>query len=176
MTSRAWLGVAAIAVAGLALVWAGCGEGGGNGGGSSPSQPAEASESGGTVTTSSLSRATYAEQATAACRREGQRILAGLATQHTKTKPGEFEIPVSEELSDSVLIPSVEKELAELRELGAPEGKQVGTEALLRALQTGIESDKEREVSSLADFGKGFRRFDEIARKLSLSGCIFGLG
>ena len=171
-------GMFVVAAIGLMAMSAGCG-GSGTDSSTTPSSSATA-EGGGEEASEGLASAspdknTYAKQAGVVCHREGQRILAGLESETNEGSPGEFEVPVSQELADSVLIPSVEKELGELRELGAPSGERKRIEAMLAALQQGVEKDKEIEISSLADFGRGLARFDELARLNNLNVCIFGL-
>jgi hypothetical protein len=203
VASRFLICMLVTAAVGLAGASAGCGGGntsgeGSNGGGSGGAAgagastegstsdgqpPGEAQRSGGAGTNAAaegLASAapdakTYKRRAIAVCGKEGQRILAALESEPSKAKPGEFEVPASQELADSVLIPSVEEELGELRALGAPAGEQKRIEGMLAALQQGIEKDKEIEITSLADFGRGFERFDELARLYNLGGCIFGL-
>ncbi len=120
----------------------------------------------------SLSRADYASEANVICSRAGKKVVAGLTSQ--SEGGGGSEAKRYEALSESVLLPSLETEVSELRELGAPDGEEAKIDELLAAMQRGIDAAKARQIHSLGQFGQGFVRFDELAHEYGFDSCALG--
>lgn len=126
------------------------------------------------VTTSSLSKGAYINRAEFICGRAGQGILDALEAERKEKnlpEPEGFDVPAS----TAALLPPVERESSELQELGAPQGDEDEVEAILAALQQGIDAAAEGEISTLGDFGKYLVPFDKLVRAYGLEGCAFGL-
>lgn len=153
-------GSTALAAVVLALIVAGCG-----GGDSSTG-----------VTTSTISKEAFIKKADAICQGGSERIQRDLASVFKDRKqaiailkhPSKADY---EKVIDRALIPNLEREIEEIRALGAPSGDEDRVEEMLVALEEGIEtaeSDPKAVISSSdAIFGIGAR----LAREYGLEVC-----
>jgi hypothetical protein len=112
-----------------ALVVAGCG-----GGSDDP-----------TVTVSSISKAAFIKKADAICKEGSARMQKGFSVYLRKNKKSIIALrhPDKEDyegLIGGVLVPNLEREIKEIRALGAPSGDQEEVEEILNALEEGIET------------------------------------
>ncbi len=152
--------IAALAVAG-ALVVGGCGGG----------------DDGEEITTSSLSRAEFIAKADAICdkgQRQVERNFGDYAkktdlqiTQITK-KPTKEQV---NELVGTVLIPAIEQEITQIRALGAPAGDEDKIEAMLEAMEDGIETAKDLPQTVLEQTGVAFGISSRLAKEYGLTTC-----
>jgi hypothetical protein len=146
-----------VAVFAAALLVAGCGGGDSDSSGSS----------GG-----SISKEEFVAKADAICKDGTERLQAAigriLKDQPNITKVSQAE---QEKIVTTVLVPNVSKEVKELRALGAPEGDEERVDAMVTALEEGVET-AERDPqavtkSSDAIFGIASR----IAGEYGLTTC-----
>ena len=72
-----------------------------------------------------------------------------------------------------MLLPTVEKEVGELHDLGAPSGDEDTVEAMLVAMQQGVEADEKKQIPSLESFGQGFHKSDKLLHAYGLEACAF---
>lgn len=124
------------------------------------------------ITTTSLDKSTYIKRAIAVCQRAGKKLAPAI---FASPSPHQSASELFEGLGDSVLVPTIERELRELHELGAPRGDGDEVEGILRALQRGINGAKKRRITSVESFGLGFRQFDRLVVDYGLSRCAFFL-
>ncbi len=155
-------GTIALAAVVAALAVAGCGGGG------------SASDS--TVTAGSLSKEAFVKKADAICTKGNARLQKGFATYLRKNKKSIIALrhPSKadyEGLIGGVLVPNLEREIKEIRALGAPSGDEGRVEAIFTAWEEGIEvaaNDPEAvKHSSEAIFGVGSR----LAKEYGLEVC-----
>jgi hypothetical protein len=122
-TGRGVFVAAAIVVA---LILAGCGGGG---------------DSSTSASTGSISKAAFIKQADAVCQKgteRMQRAILGFLKQHKDVKrPNKAQ---SEKLVGSAIVPSVRTEIEELKALDVPEGDEERVEAIIGALEEGLET------------------------------------
>jgi hypothetical protein len=145
--------MAALAVA---LPVAGCG---GGGGGESSNGP-------------TISKAAFVKKADAICKGSIERIEKSFVAYLRKSgggiHPGKA---AEEELVGKVLVPSVKREVKELRALGAPSGDEARVDAIVEALEEGVETaesdPKAVTNSSEVVFGIASR----LAKEYGLEAC-----
>lgn len=138
----------------------------GCGGSDDPNSGSEATE---TIATSSLSKAAFIKQAREACLREGKGLI-GEATAYRREHESE-DLPEGVQLANmvkAVILPTVEAQIAAVRELGAPAGDEKEIEALLAAQQAAV--DTVRELKSAESLEVVESRFAGAAKKLEAYG------
>jgi hypothetical protein len=118
-------GVFVVAVVIIALVVAGCG------GGSDDSSTAEGS----------VSKAAFIKKVDAVCQKGTERmqraILVFLKQHKSVRRPNKAQ---SEKLVGTAIVPSVKTEIKELKALDAPEGDEERVDAIISALEEGLET------------------------------------
>lgn len=182
------LGVLAIAAA-VALAVGGCGgssdsNGGGGestgstGGGGKETSGGGKEATGGketTVQSSSLSRAEFVERAGAICTREktkGLEEMGAYVKQHPgATGAGKLEL-IGEALQ-KVFLPSVQRQIDQIRALGAPAGDEQEIEAFLSALQEAVDEAGQGTPSN-GKFGQAFASSANLAHEYGLDACAYG--
>jgi hypothetical protein len=141
-------------VVAAALAVAGCGSGGDE------------------VTASSLTKAEFIKKADAACKKSEDQIQADFAAYAKKhkdiTKPTEADYA---ELIDVVLVPNVEQEVEDIRSLGAPSGDEDQVEAMLDALDEGIERAEDEPKVLISNSTKIFGKASKLAEDYGLKIC-----
>lgn len=120
----------------------------------------------------SISKEEFIAKADAICKQGNERMEAGFTKllkdvkNVTKLKKAEYE-----EIVDEVMVPSIEREIEELRALGVPAGDEERVEAMLTALEEGKETAERNpeavNASSDAVFGIAAR----IASEYGLEVC-----
>lgn len=80
--------------------------------------------------------------------------------------------PKAEELDMVIpaMVPPIEKEIAELKELGLPRGHEEQAEAFLEEMEAALEKLKE-EPEALSQKNNPFETSNELAAKLELGDC-----
>jgi hypothetical protein len=157
---------AALLVASLAIaatIGAGCGE------------DDDSSASGGVtvaVTTSDLSKAEFAKEASDICSRERRDIPTQIATYQEKNPPGDKSPEVVQaEGVEAVILPVLEKEIAQVRKLGAPSGDEEQVEAILSGQQKAI--DEVAALKEIEPVEDSWERYFDETNKLMVD---FGIG
>ena len=139
-----------IAVAAVAFVAAGCG-----------------SDSSTTDSTASLTKAEFVKQGNAICDAGNKEINAGFEEFLPKGKqPSKAEL---DEAMETVLIPSVTKQVEEIRALGAPEGEEEAVEDFLVGAEEELEKGEEEPASLATD--ASFNKTSQEAKALGLTSC-----
>ncbi len=155
MARRTVLGYVLVAVAALALVAAGCGGGDGT-----------------EVTTSDLSKAQFVKQADAVCKKGEEQIqedFVAYAKKHKDlTKPTDSDYA---ELIDAVFVPNVNREVEELRDLGAPAGDEEQVEAMLVAREENVAAAEAEPKKLVSESSKVFAEASKLAKEYGLKTC-----
>lgn len=124
----------------LTLALGGCGSGGGT-----------------TESTSSLTKAQFLKQANVICAKGGEEINKGYEEFSRKHVAG-GKIPsqaLLDEAAAEIVLPVREREVRQLRALGAPSGQEEHVDAMLTAWEEGIEKGEE-DPNSLRKAGPEF--------------------
>ena len=132
-------------------------------------------ESDGSVTTSDLTKAQFIAKSDAICndRREKMQKEIGIYLNRSDTRNPE-ESDVVAATTEPVLIPGAQDQVDEIRALGAPAGEEEQVEALLDAMQQGVDSLDGKQFATFEEISGEFRQFDEMARRYGLEICLFG--
>jgi hypothetical protein len=133
----------------IALIAAGCG-----------------SDNSTTDSTASLTKAEFVKQGNAICDAGNKEINAGFEETLPKGKPSKAEL---DEAMETVLIPSVTKQVEEIRALGAPEGEEEAVEDFLVGAEEELEKGEE-EPASLATEAS-FNKTSKEAKAIGLTSC-----
>jgi hypothetical protein len=127
-----------------------------------------------TETTASISKAEFLKQGNAICKAGNQEINEGFekfskenGLNHKKPTEAQFE-----ELSETVLIPSVSSQIEEVRNLGAPEGEEGEVDEFLTNAEAALE-EVEEDPSLISAEGKEepFFTVNKEAAALGLTAC-----
>ena len=120
----------------------------------------------------SISKEEFIAKADAICKQGNERMEAGFAKRLkgvkslNKLKKGEYEQLISE-----VMVPSLEKEIEELRALGVPEGDEERVEAMLAALEEGQETAERNPAAVNASSDAVFGIASRLASEYGLEVC-----
>lgn len=143
------------------LALAGCGSGG-------------STESTSTESTSSPTRAEFVKQGNAICAKGEKEVAAGVEKFAKEKNFSEKKPPTGaqmEALAEEVLLPTVRRQLDEIRALGIPSGDEKEVEAIFAAVEQGIEKTEE-DPSAFAEGGAGpFVKANKLSREYGLTVC-----
>jgi hypothetical protein len=77
--------------------------------------------------------------------------------------------------SRATLLPTLQSQVEEIRELGAPDGEEDQVDAFLAAMQDAVDANMENDVSLYDEsFSKAFSQSGELARALGINACAYG--
>jgi hypothetical protein len=120
-----------------------------------------------TDSTASITKAEFLKQGNAICAAGNKEINAGFEEALPKGKqPSKAELS---EAMETVLIPSVSKQVEEIRALGAPEGEEEAVEQFLAGAEEELEKGEE-EPASLATEAS-FHKTSQEAKAIGLVRC-----
>jgi predicted lipid-binding transport protein (Tim44 family) len=130
-----------------------------------------------TESTASLSKAEFAKQGNAICKAGNKEVEAGFeefSKEHGFSKKKQPTQAEFEEGAEEVVIPSVRKQIDEIKELGAPEGEEEKVEAFLENAEAQLEKGEE-DVTLLVDENQHlFASVNEEGKALGLTACAEG--
>lgn len=134
------------------------------------------SSNGAQIRTSALAKDEFLERAEAACNRAKGGLLQKSGQYMEKhSSAGKPEAEVTAGMIQAVLLPSIEKEIAAIRRLGAPEGDEETIEAALVAEEEAIEKVRRLDsVRSNEDFEKPFADSSRQLRDYGFESCTHG--
>ena len=139
----------------IALVIAGCGGGGNSSTGASP-----------------IAKAAFVKKADAICKKSSERLATGFVLflkKHKNVKrPSEAEY---EQLVGTILVPNVEREVKELRALGAPSGDEDRVGEIIEALEEGIETAESDPKAVAGSSDAVFGIASRLAKEYGLEVC-----
>lgn len=142
----------------LALLAAGCGGGGDE-----------------TTTTASLSKAQFIKKADGICasaEKEVEGEFESFAKEHKLSEKQPPSHGESEEAATSILIPSIEGQVEDIRALGAPAGEEEKVEELLTAVEDALDKAKQDPAAFIETEGEGdFAHANKLAREYGLTVC-----
>jgi hypothetical protein len=155
--SRYLIALPAAALA-IALIVAGCGGGG----------------SDNEVTASSITKAEFLKKADAVCERGNEQTQADVAAYveeknfslSKKQTPAQYTAFI-----EAVLVPNVNKEIEEIRDLGAPSGDEDQVEAILSALEDAVAKAQKESKAVVQERTDLFGRASELAKEYGLKAC-----
>jgi hypothetical protein len=142
-----------------ALIVAGCGGGGGE------------------LSTSSISKAAFIKKLDAICAKGNETAEANFDTYAKRTNftPAEINKKMSEaeaaELAETVLLPAIKQEVAQIRQLSVPSGDQDRIEAMVDAIEEGIETTERIPKVVLEEIPVGFGVANRLAKEYGLQVC-----
>lgn len=114
----------------------------------------------------SLTKGQFIKRAKAICTQaETEQFKNGFA--YLEEHPGIDE----EEAVLPAALPPIEKELKELRDLGAPDGDETKVEVILNALEKALEETKKDPGRALERKGNPFETPNKLAERYGLQGC-----
>jgi hypothetical protein len=125
-------------------------------------------------TTAALTKAQFLKRGNAICAAGGKEIDQGFKAfnedEHLKAnqEPTDAE---AEEIADTILLPAVQKQVDELRELGAPEGDEEQVEEILDGADEAIEEGEEDPSALVTENGGVFAEVNKMAREYGLTVC-----
>ncbi len=119
-----------------------------------------------------ISKAVFIKKADAVCQGSIERIekafVAYLRKSGKGTHPGKA---AEEELVGKVLVPSVKREVKELRALGAPSGDEDRVGAIVEALEEGVETAESDPKAVTASSDVVFGIASRLAKEYGLEAC-----
>lgn len=125
-------------------------------------------------TTASLTKAQFLKQGNAICKAGNEEINEGFESfskehnlSHKKPSEAQFE-----ELAETVLVPSVSRQIKEVRALGAPEGEEGEVDEFITNAEDALK-ELEEEPSLIAAEGEEepFFSVNKEAAKIGLTAC-----
>jgi hypothetical protein len=141
------LTVVLAALLGLALVAAGCGS-----------------------DEKTISKAEFLRKGNAICASGNKEIDAGANKifRNRKSRPSQADI---KRFANEVLLPSVERQVKGIKDLGAPKGDEDKVKAILDAADEGIAAGKRDPASLASDNADPFAKANRLARAYGLTVC-----
>jgi hypothetical protein len=124
--------------------------------------------------TASITKAEFIEKSDAACTRGNEQIESEFQSYAKKNGIGEKKEPTeaqSTELSETILLPAVQQEVEEIRALGAPSGEEDEVNAILDAVEEGIEKGEEDPGSLVTENPAAFAKANKLAGEYGLKVC-----
>ncbi len=146
------------ALCAVAIVAAGCGS----------------SDDSTTDSTESLTKVEFLKQGNAICTEGNETIDAGFEELAEEKNLDENSRPpqsVLDEAAETILIPSVTKQIEELRALGTPEGDEGELDQLLTAAEAAIEEGEEDPSSMSSENSNPFEAVNKEAAAYGLTAC-----
>jgi hypothetical protein len=130
----------------------------------------------GTVETSSLSKTEFVKQANAICAESNEDLFTRLGAYLNKNaSSSKTPEEVAADAMRQAVLPGVEQQIEEIRELGAPSGDEEQIEAFLVAQEGSVESLKQqRSVSLNTDVSSAFKRAGQLAQRYGIQECNYG--
>jgi hypothetical protein len=134
-------------------------------------------DSGHELSTSSISKAAFIKKVDAICAKGNERAEADFATYAKKTNftPAKLTKTVSEaeaaEIAKTVLLPAVKQELREIQALSVPSDDQERIEAMLDAIEEGIETTEKIPKVVLEEISVGFGVPNRLAKEYGFQVC-----
>lgn len=160
-------------VAAIIALMVGCG-----GGGSDNSSDGGAAD-GSSLASSSLSKDEFVQQAAEACAQAAEDApnLAAhyLERARAKERRGADTSNSYTGLIKTVALPAIERQMAAVRKLGAPEGEEEDVEAILNAEQKGVaEVARLKHIVSRFQYERYLLKSGNMFRKYGLEACANG--
>lgn len=127
-----------------------------------------------TDSTSSLTKAQFLKQGNAICEKGNDEVEEGVAKFAKEHNFSGGNQPTKAELTEAaeeILIPSVDKQLEGLRDLGAPAGEEEKVDEILSAAEKALEEGEEDPASLTAESTGPFTEVNKMASDYGLTTC-----
>jgi hypothetical protein len=122
--------------------------------------------SGDSSSPTTMPKATFGHKADLICEEAGNEQLAKATSylqQHPNAEEADLVVPAG--------IPPIEKQIAELNELGLPRGHEEGAEVFLEEMEKALQALKEEPKGALSEKDNPFKNANELGEKLGLGDC-----
>lgn len=149
----------AVGVLAIALIVAGCG-------GSSSDDS--------TTSTASITKAELIKQGDAICQSGNKEIEAGFeefAKENGLEENQEPSEAQAAEISETVLLPSIQKQIDAIRALGAPSGEEEEVSKILDTVEEEIEAAEEEPEALITTNTTPFKQGNELAQEYGFKVC-----
>lgn len=126
---------------------------------------------GSSETTAPISKAEFVKKANAICVAGQERLNAGfqaITNEQSAVRPLAVE---EQEWVNRIIVPSISREVAEIRNLGAPAHDNGQVEALLAAIEDGLRKVQEDPKAVLATSAEKFAKATKRATAYGLDAC-----
>lgn len=131
------------------------------------------SGSGEELSSKTISKKAFVKRGNAVCEATVGRVTAKAAPTLQEASD-EDRIATEEELVESVFIPSLQTEVEQLAELGAPAGDRAQVEAILAAIQKVVDDSEADPAAAVAAKGNQYAGAARVADRYGLTECPFG--
>lgn len=124
-------------------------------------------------TSSSITKAQFIKQADAICEKgnkENEAEFEEFAKEHNLSEKKEPSKAQQEEAISEIVAPSVQKQIEEIDALGAPEGDEAKIEAMVGAVEEGVE-EIEADPTSLIEGKNPLGKGSKLAKEYGLKTC-----
>jgi hypothetical protein len=130
----------------------------------------------GTIETSSLSKSEFVKRANAICTESSEGLFDRLgAYLNENASSSKHPEEVAADAMRQAVLPGVEQQIEEIRELGAPSGSEEQIEAFLVVQERSVESLKQQRSLSLnTDVTSAFKRAGQLAKRYGIQACDYG--
>jgi hypothetical protein len=126
-------------------------------------------------TTATLTKAQFIKQADGICSAAEDELDSKFEKFGKEHKLSDKHPPnheESEEAANTILIPSIEGQVTDIRALGAPSGESDQVDELLTAVEAALEKAKEEPAEFIEEEGEGdFAEANKMAREYGLKVC-----
>jgi hypothetical protein len=144
------------------------------GGGSSGKSGSEAGES---APGGEISDSAFVKQANAICEESKKQSLEKMSAyvkEHGGGGSSKQRLAQLKEAIEAVVVPAIQGQAEEIRELSVSGGDEAKVKAFATALEEGVEDAERAKGSSTAPFAQSFKRSAELAHEYGLDGCAYG--
>lgn len=163
MTSR----LTGLLVLGLALAVLVAGCGGDNDGEGSSNVSAD-------ISTSSIDKGGFVEQANAICKREKDQLLSAVIA-YQKKHLNEASVKVVASTASTVIEPELDSQIEQIRDLGAPSGDAGEIEVFFTALQDGVDEITTEKPATFDEAEGMLNPAEDAAAKYGIDECDYVL-
>jgi hypothetical protein len=126
------------------------------------------------ATTSSITKPEFVKQATAICDRQRKKLSLEMGMFIEKHGPSLKEKEISE-LSRTIVLPGMETQIEEIRDLGAPASYEKQVEEFLIAWEGALEGSSNPSTPLVGERAERMLRPAAVlARQQGLGGCAYG--
>jgi hypothetical protein len=125
--------------------------------------------------TASISKAEFVKQANGICAKTQQQLESEFAayvqSQAGREPQGEDAVAARVDVAKTILIPAKQQEVEEFRALGAPAGDKGQADAIIEAMEEGVQKSQQAPAATVIDSTKAFGRSEALADEYGLSQC-----
>jgi len=126
---------------------------------------------GGGDETTTLTKAEFTKQANAGCKEHSKEREELFKKVSNELDPSEVTRADQEDLISEVLLPPFEKDVENLKSLGAPEGDEKQVEAIIEAMENSIKKVEAKPLVALRSTSQ-FTEARALAVKYGLDDCV----